>query len=97
MTIPETSLASAVPRDDGHVGGDGHAPDYGLLVLLGPAGDHASSGVASLSVPHSQRVCAACHHVHIVRVPGDTQYPTLLSVKHLCSKSFLEKYVFLST
>ena len=82
-SIPETSLAPAVPRDDGHVGGESDAPDNGLLVPLSPPCGHPSRGVASGGVPHSDGVSAACGKVEPVHMPGKAKDPTFLTIQHL--------------
>ena len=82
-SIPKTSLASAVPRNDGHVGGERNAPDDGLLVPLGPPRSHPCRGMAGGRVPHSDGVSAACGKVQAVHMPGKAKDPTFLSIQHL--------------
>ena len=59
LSVPETCLAPAVPRDHGHVRSEGDAPDNRLLVPLCSPGGHPGGGVAGGGVPHPDGVRAA--------------------------------------
>ena len=82
LPIPGAGLASAVPGDDSHVAGDGHAPDDGLLVPLRPAVRHPCSRMPCLDIPDPDCVRAACGYVDPITVPGQAEDPPLLHVQH---------------